>query len=110
MGLASPTTSLRNEYFRRMITISIDPILLNLGHFALRWYGLVITVAITVGVAVALREARHKRLSSQAFDNAIPWVVIAGLIGARLFHVYLVGVGWMVLLKPTATQGTPTRA
>jgi len=46
-----------------MITISIDPILLNLGHFALRWYGLVITVAITVGVAVALREARHKRLS-----------------------------------------------
>jgi prolipoprotein diacylglyceryltransferase len=33
-----------------MITINIDPILLQLGHFALRWYGLIVATAIAVGI------------------------------------------------------------
>ncbi len=70
-----------------MITINMDPILLHLGHFALRWYGLIVMMAIAVGVSVALREAKRKRLSDFQFADAIPWVIVGGLIGARLFHV-----------------------
>lgn len=70
-----------------MITVNIDPILLRLGHFALRWYGLIVVTAMGVGIWVALREARRKGLSEYQFADVIPWVIIGGLIGARLFHV-----------------------
>ena len=70
-----------------MITVNIDPILLHLGHFALRWYGLIVVTAASVGIWVALREAKRKGLSEYQFADAIPWVIVGGLIGARLFHV-----------------------
>jgi phosphatidylglycerol:prolipoprotein diacylglycerol transferase len=70
-----------------MITVNLDPILLHLGHFALRWYGLIVVTAASVGIWVALREAKRKGLSEHQFADAIPWVIVGGLIGARLFHV-----------------------
>ena len=70
-----------------MITVNIDPVLLHLGHFALRWYGLIVVTAASVGIWVALREAKRKGLSEYQFADAIPWVIVGGLIGARLFHV-----------------------
>jgi phosphatidylglycerol:prolipoprotein diacylglycerol transferase len=42
---------------------------------------------MAVGVGVALREARRKGLSDYQFADAIPWVIVGGLLGARLFHV-----------------------
>ena len=70
-----------------MITVNIDPILLQVGHFALRWYGLIVVTAASIGIWVALREAKRKGLSEYQFADAIPWVIVGGLIGARLFHV-----------------------
>ena len=70
-----------------MITVNLDPILLHLGHFALRWYGLIVVTVASVGIWVALREAKRKGLSEYQFADAIPWVIVGGLIGARLFHV-----------------------
>jgi phosphatidylglycerol---prolipoprotein diacylglyceryl transferase len=70
-----------------MIIVNIDPVLLHLGHFALRWYGLIVVTAASIGIWVALREAKRKGLSEYQFADAIPWVVVGGLIGARLFHV-----------------------
>ena len=70
-----------------MITVNIDPILLHVGHFALRWYGLIVVTAMSVGIWVALREAKRRGLSEYQFADAIPWVIVGGLIGARLFHV-----------------------
>jgi phosphatidylglycerol:prolipoprotein diacylglycerol transferase len=70
-----------------MITISIDPILLSLGHFHLRWYSLIVITAIFVGVWLAVREAGRKGFNSDVIANSSLWIVSAGLIGARLFHV-----------------------
>lgn len=70
-----------------MITIDIDPVILGIGHFALRWYGVILLAAIGLGVWVAAREARRKDLRSTDFQDAVAWVVAAGLAGARLFHV-----------------------
>ncbi len=70
-----------------MITINIDPVLFSVGHFAVRWYSLIVMVAAGIGIWVASRQARRKGISDQDFSNAVFSVVIAGLIGARLFHV-----------------------
>jgi len=70
-----------------MITISIDPILLSIGHFHLRWYSLIVMTAILVGVWLAVREAGRKGFNEDDIYNNFLWIVLAGLIGARLFHV-----------------------
>ncbi len=70
-----------------MITISIDPILLSIGHFHLRWYSLIVMGAIAIGFWLAVREAGRKGFNVDQITNSAVWVILAGLIGARLFHV-----------------------
>lgn len=70
-----------------MITISIDPILLSFSGFHLRWYGLIVMAAIFIGVWLIQKEAGRKGFNADAIADNIIWIIIAGLIGARLFHV-----------------------
>ena len=70
-----------------MITISLDPILLTIGHVHLRWYGLIVATAIMIGVWLAIREAGRKGFKTDDIFNSAVWIICAGLIGARLFHV-----------------------
>jgi phosphatidylglycerol:prolipoprotein diacylglycerol transferase len=69
------------------LIIGIDPVLVRLGPFALRWYGLTIAVGIACGVLVALREARRLGVSEDAIYNCALWGTLGALAGARLFHV-----------------------
>jgi phosphatidylglycerol:prolipoprotein diacylglycerol transferase len=70
-----------------MITISIDPVIVTIGHFMLRWYGLIVAGALIAGLWIAWREAKRKGLDEKHFNDALLWVIGAGFIGARLFHV-----------------------
>ena len=70
-----------------MITIDINPILFGFGHFAVRWYGIIVAGSIGLGAWVASREARRKGLSPEIFQDVLLWVIVGGLIGARAFHV-----------------------
>ncbi|MCJ7604565.1 MAG: prolipoprotein diacylglyceryl transferase, partial [Dehalococcoidales bacterium] len=69
------------------IVIDINPIVFRIGDTAVSWYSLAIIGAVLAAVLVALREARRKGLSAENIYGLIPWVLIAGIIGARLFHV-----------------------
>lgn len=70
-----------------MITISIDPIIFNIGHFALRWYSLILLIAIGTGIWLTAREAERKGFKKDDIYDAAIWIIVGGLIGARLFHV-----------------------
>ena len=70
-----------------MITINIDPVIFSLGHFMVRWYGVIVVTAIGAGVWLAAREAERKGFKKDAIYDSVVWVVIGGLLGARLFHV-----------------------
>jgi len=74
-------------YTKNMITISLDPIIFSIGHLALRWYSLIIMTAIVIGVWIAVREAGRKGFNKEEILNSSMWIVLGGLIGARLFHV-----------------------
>lgn len=69
------------------IVINIDPVILQVGHFSLRWYSLFIIVAIIAAVFISIREARRGGLSADDIFSLAPWVIVAGLVAARLFHV-----------------------
>lgn len=69
------------------ITINIDPILVQLGPFAVRWYGLMYVAGIIAGLYVALPHARQRGLNEDRVWAVFWWGLIAGLIGARLYFV-----------------------
>lgn len=70
-----------------MFTVSMDPIIFNIGHFAVRWYSLILLIAIGVGIWLTAREAERRGLKREDIYDVAIWLVIGGLIGARLFHV-----------------------
>lgn len=69
------------------IVLNIDPVAAQVGPFALRWFSLFFTLAIVAGVWLALREARRKGLDLDKVESMVLWVVVGGMVGARLFHV-----------------------
>jgi len=70
-----------------MITVSIDPILFSFGHLMIRWYGIIVVFAIATGVWLGMREALKKGFDGEDLYTGALLIVIAGLLGARLFHV-----------------------
>lgn len=70
-----------------MITINIDPVIVHIGHFMIRWYSLIVLTAIVTGVWLGAREAERKGFKKEEIYDAAIWIVMAGIIGARLFHV-----------------------
>lgn len=65
----------------------MDPILIQLGPLAIRWYGLLIALGVLLGSMWTLREARRRDMNTDALLDMAPWLVIAGLVGARLVFV-----------------------
>jgi phosphatidylglycerol:prolipoprotein diacylglycerol transferase len=70
-----------------MFVMSINPIIFSIGHLHLRWYSLIVGIALAVGIWLANREAKRKGFEEETFFNIVLWIVLAGMIGARLFHV-----------------------
>jgi len=70
-----------------MFTISIDPIIFSVGHFMVRWYSLIILAAVLVGLWVSGREAERRGMNKEIIYDLAVWLIPAGILGARLFHV-----------------------
>ena len=70
-----------------MFTISIDPILLHLGPLALSWYGLAIAAGILIGGWLTTGEAQRRGLPADSVWDVMTWIVVGGLVGARLLFV-----------------------
>lgn len=65
----------------------MDPILFSIGPLAVRWYGLLIALGVLLGSMWALREARRREMDGDALLDMAPWLVLGGLVGARLVFV-----------------------
>lgn len=67
----------------------VDPILFEFGPFALRWYGLLMAIAITVGAQIAAREVERRGQDREDLWDLLLWVLIPAFIGARLYYVFI---------------------
>ncbi|MBI2958277.1 MAG: prolipoprotein diacylglyceryl transferase [Chloroflexi bacterium] len=69
------------------IVISIDPVLLQLGHFELRWYSLFVVLAFIAATVVGLKRCKKIGMSADQVYTLVMVVALGGILGARLFHV-----------------------
>ena len=65
----------------------MDPVLIQLGPLAIRWYGLLIALGVLAGSVWSLREARRRGMDGEALLDMAPWLVLSGLVGARTVFV-----------------------
>lgn len=77
-----------------VIVFPFSPIALQLGPLALRWYGIGYAVAFLVAGAVIRPYVTARGVPRRAFDDALFWSILAGLVGARLYYDVQNGVGY----------------
>jgi len=69
----------------------IDPVIFSFdlfgAHFAIRWYGVIIAAAIVIGGFITEREIDRRGGNKDYVWDILIWVVLAGVIGARLGYV-----------------------
>ena len=64
-------------------------IALTIGPLTIYWYGIVMAVAIIVGLLLALLVAKKRGLNPEIIFDVAIWLVIGGLIGARVYEIFL---------------------
>jgi phosphatidylglycerol:prolipoprotein diacylglycerol transferase len=70
-----------------MINIGIDPVAFSIGVFDVRWYGIMVVLAVVAVIVISLLEARRVGLAEEHIYNVGLWAIIGGVIVSRLLHV-----------------------
>lgn len=65
----------------------MDPVIFTIGNFSVRWYSVLILLGIIMGYFLAVKEARKFNISSDLVLDVAFWVIIFGIIGARVYYV-----------------------
>lgn len=60
---------------------------LNLGPIPLHVYGLLLAVGVVVAAIIAERRWVRWGQDKRVFQDALIWIVLGGVVGARLYHV-----------------------
>ena len=65
----------------------MDPIAFEIGPLAIRWYGLLICISITLGIVLAYVECIRHRIDPDHILTIAIFAIPAALIGSRLYYV-----------------------
>jgi phosphatidylglycerol---prolipoprotein diacylglyceryl transferase len=69
-----------------MLTISIDPVAFTIGSLTVRWYGIMVALAVILLIVVIPREAKRLGITRDLYSLFI-WCIIGGFVGSRLTFV-----------------------
>lgn len=70
-------------------SFSPNPIVLSIGGFNIYWYGVVLALAMILALAVFLYLGKIKGLKVDDILDVATWLIIGGVIGARIYDVIL---------------------
>lgn len=64
-----------------------DSIMVEIGFLKIRWYGVLIALAILLGTFLALKEIRKKNIDEDKFMNVLLIAIPIAFVFARLYYV-----------------------
>ena len=67
----------------------VDPIIFQAGPLALRWYGILLVTGMILAAWMASRYVTQRGEDGEKVWDMLVWVLIPGLIGARLYYVFI---------------------
>ena len=70
-------------------TYNPNPILINFGPLKVHWYGIFIITGILAGIVIILKLAEKYQLDKNKIIDSSFYLIISGILGARLYHVGL---------------------
>lgn len=65
----------------------LNPIAIEVGPFAVRWYGILIGLGIVVAYILAVREGKKRGIEEETFMDLLIWAIPLSILGARLYYV-----------------------
>lgn len=70
-----------------MFIISIPPVAFTIGSLTVRWYGIMVALAVIALIAMTLRETKRQGISQDIIYSLFLWGIIGGFVGGRLAHI-----------------------
>jgi len=65
----------------------MNPYIVQLGNFSLRWYSVLILVGVILGIYLVKKEGKRFDISGDFLFNMAFWTIIFGFLGARIYYV-----------------------
>ena len=65
----------------------IDSIALSLGPIQIHWYGVIIGMAIALGLYLVVRESNKRGLDKDLFIDLLLWAIPIAILSARAYYV-----------------------
>ena len=69
------------------VLLDLDPVIVEIGPFAIRWYGVLMALSIALGFYYFRRDAMKLGYDEDFLYNVVLLAVIGGIIGARAVYV-----------------------
>ena len=66
----------------------MSPVIVHLGPFQVTWYGVLIVAGAVLAAWISTKEAARRGEDPEHVWNLLTLVLIFGIIGARLYHVF----------------------
>lgn len=85
------------------ITWNVDPVLVHVGPFTIRWYGLLWAAGIWFALLIVQRLFKHEKLPEAWLDKLFLYAVVGAILGARLGHCFF--YEWQLLKEPVTILG-----
>ncbi len=84
---SAPALELQVDPLAHMIIADWNPIAFTVGDFTVRWYGIMVSLAVLTIFLVTHRESRRLGISEELLFNLFLWGLIGGLVMSRVVHV-----------------------
>jgi len=69
-----------------MLTIGVDPVAFTIGSLEIRWYGILMAIAVVSLLVVMLREAKRRGITDDIYSISLTGIA-GGLVGGRLAYI-----------------------
>jgi phosphatidylglycerol:prolipoprotein diacylglycerol transferase len=68
--------------------MTIDQYGIHFGPIYLHFYGLIVVLGILAGTVLIDRLARRRGMKVQFIWDSLIWIMVAGVLGARMWHIF----------------------
>src|SRR5690606_18371865 len=67
--------------------MSISQTAIQIGPLTIHFYGLILMTGVIAAAYLAERIAKERKMKSEFIWDSLIWIVLGGILGARLWHI-----------------------